>query len=83
MYHNMTAEAKESLTKPYKSAKASMEKPLQAPSDLVMKMYNNWPMTMSHHEVLSVTAAPTNPHSSFNISNQLKKACKTRTMADI
>lgn len=36
IYHNITAEAKESLTKPNKSANASQENPLQAPSDLVM-----------------------------------------------
>lgn len=39
-------------------------------------------MTISHHEVLRVTAAPTKPHLSFNITNQLKIACSTSTTAD-
>lgn len=34
-YHNITAEANESFTKPHKSANASHENPAQAPSDLV------------------------------------------------
>lgn len=82
VYHSMMAEAKESLTKPNKSAKASQVKPHQAPSDLVMKMYNSWPMTMSHQDVLRVIAAPVSPQFSFSIISQLKNAWSTKTTAD-
>ena len=61
-YHNITAEAKESFTKPNMSENASHVNPLQAPSDLVMKMYNNCAITMTRHDVLRVIAAPIRPH---------------------
>lgn len=79
----MTAEAKESFTKPYKSENASHENPLQAPSDFVITMYENCAMTISHHDALRVIAAPVKPHPSFKIRSQLKNICSTRTVADI
>lgn len=82
-YHNITAEARESLTNPYKSANASIENPLQAPSDVVMKMYKSCEITISHHDRFNMTAAPTKPYPSFNISNQLSTACITSTTTDI
>ena len=82
-YHNITAEAKESFTKPNMSENASHVNPLQAPSDLVMKMYNNCAITMTRHDVLRVIAAPIRPHPSLNIRNQLKNVCSTKTTTDI
>lgn len=83
IYHNITAEAKESFKKLNKSAKASHENPLQAPSDLVMKMYKSWPMTINHHDVFRIIAAPTKPQFSFNIRSQLRGTCNTKTPNDI
>jgi len=81
-YHNITAEARESFTKPNKSTNASHVNPLHAPSDFVMKMYSNCAITINHHDVLRVIAAPTRPHPSFSIRSQLKTVCRTKTPTD-
>lgn len=79
----MTAEARDSLTKPHRLWKAFQEKPDHACPQVPLNIYSNCATTMNHHDEFSTTAAPTSPHSNFNISNQLKNVCRTKAIAAI
>lgn len=79
----MTADARDNLTKPHRLWKAFHEKPDQACPQVPLNMYSSCATTMNHHDEFSTTAAPTSPHPSFSINNQLKKVCRTKAIAAI
>ncbi|KAB8083666.1 hypothetical protein EE612_005940 [Oryza sativa] len=81
--HSITADERESLTKPPRLVNAFREKPLQASGNDPPTRYANCAALSSHQDTSPMSAAPTTPWPSLATTSQLSSACAASAAAEM